>query len=106
MDKFEEQIHNDLHQYLLSVNEIDERLPECADVEGKWETIANAYIPDGMTIGSTMLRKTTCMTICVTNAATMPWTSISAETYSNSKTRILLRLKSSLASVPHECITR
>ena len=48
MDKFEEQIHNDLHQYLLSVNEIDERLPECADVEGKWETIANAYIPDGV----------------------------------------------------------
>ena len=28
MDKLEEQIHSDLQQYLLSVNEIDERLPE------------------------------------------------------------------------------
>ena len=41
MDKFEEQIHGDLQQYLLSVNELDERIPECPDVEGKWETIAN-----------------------------------------------------------------
>ena len=48
MDKFEEQIHGDLQQYLLSVNEIDERLPECPDVESKWEAIANAYIPDGV----------------------------------------------------------
>ena len=48
MEKLEEQIHSDLQQYLLSVNEIDERLPECPDVEGKWEAIANAYIPDGV----------------------------------------------------------
>ena len=48
MDKLEELIHSDLQQYLLSVNEVDERMPECADVEGKWETIANAYIPDGV----------------------------------------------------------
>ena len=48
MDNLEEQIHNDLRQYLLSVKEIDARLPECPDVEGKWETIANAYIPDGV----------------------------------------------------------
>jgi undecaprenyl diphosphate synthase len=33
MEKFEEQIHGDLQQYLLSVNEIDERLPECPDVD-------------------------------------------------------------------------
>ena len=38
MRKFEEQIHSDLQQYLLSVNEVDERLPECPDVESKWET--------------------------------------------------------------------
>ena len=48
MDKLEELIHSDLQQYLLSMNEIDERLPECPDVEEKWETIANAYIPDGV----------------------------------------------------------
>lgn len=32
MDKFEEQIHSNLQQYLLSVNKIDERLSECPDV--------------------------------------------------------------------------
>ena len=48
MEKLEEQIHSDLQQYLLSVNEVDERMPECPDVEGKWEAIANAYIPDGV----------------------------------------------------------
>ena len=48
MDSLEELIHNDLQQYLLNVNEIDERLPECPDVEDRWESIANAYIPDGV----------------------------------------------------------
>ena len=48
MEKFEKQIHSNLQQYLLSVNEIDDRLPECPDVEDKWEAIANAYIPDGV----------------------------------------------------------
>ena len=48
MDKLEEQLHSDLQQYLLSVDEIDERQPECPDVEDKWEAIANAYIPDGV----------------------------------------------------------
>ena len=40
-------IHQDLHQFLQSMNEIDARLPECPDVEDKWEQIAKAYIPDG-----------------------------------------------------------
>lgn len=48
MDKFEELIQRDLQKYLLSTNEIDERLPECPDVEEQWETIANVYIPDGV----------------------------------------------------------
>ena len=30
------------------MNEADERLPECPDVEEKWEAIAKAYIPDGI----------------------------------------------------------
>ena len=30
----------DLHQFLLSMKEVDERLPECPDVEDKWEEIA------------------------------------------------------------------
>ena len=48
MATFEEQLHSDLHQYLMGLNEVDERLPECPDVAGKWESIAEAYIPDGI----------------------------------------------------------
>ena len=48
MEQFEEKLHEDLHRFLLSVKEVDDRLPECPDVEDKWETIAQAYIPDGI----------------------------------------------------------
>ena len=48
IENFEEQLHDDLHQFLLSMKEVDERLPECPDVEEKWESIAKAYIPDGI----------------------------------------------------------
>jgi hypothetical protein len=48
MEQFEEQLHQDLHQFLLSMKEVDERLPECPDVEEKWEQIAKAYILDGI----------------------------------------------------------
>ena len=45
---FEQELHQDLHQFLQSMKEIDARLPECPDVEDKWEQIAKAYIPDGI----------------------------------------------------------
>ena len=48
MNSFEEQIKKDLHQYLLSLQEVDERMPQCPDVEEKWEKIAQAYVPDGI----------------------------------------------------------
>ena len=48
MEQFEDKLHQDLHQFLLSMKEVDERLPECFDVEEKWEEIAKAYIPDGI----------------------------------------------------------
>ena len=48
MEQFEEQLHQDLHQFLQSMKEVDERMPECPDVEDKWEEIAKAYIPDGI----------------------------------------------------------
>lgn len=48
MENFEEILGKDLHKFLLSVKEVDERFPECPDVEEKWEDIANAYIPDGI----------------------------------------------------------
>jgi hypothetical protein len=46
IEQFEEQLHQDLHLFLQSMKEIDARLPECPDVEDKWEQIAKAYIPD------------------------------------------------------------
>ena len=48
MENFEEKLHNDLFQYLLSMKEVDQHMPECPDVEEKWEEIAKAYIPDGI----------------------------------------------------------
>ena len=39
MENFEEILRQDLHQFLLSIKEVDERLPECPDVEEKWERI-------------------------------------------------------------------
>ena len=34
----------DLHQFLQSMQEVDEHLPECPDVEDKWEEIATKSI--------------------------------------------------------------
>ena len=48
MENFEEILRKDLHQFLLSMKEVDERMPECPDVEDKWEEIAKTYIPDGI----------------------------------------------------------
>lgn len=46
--QFEQHLHDDIHQFLISMSEVDERLPECPDVEDKWENMAKAYIPDGI----------------------------------------------------------
>ena len=48
IENFEKKLHEDLHQFLLSMKEVDERMPECPNVEEKWEPIAKAYIPDGI----------------------------------------------------------
>ena len=45
---FEQQIQEDLHRYLRSLDEAEERLPDCPDVYEKWDHIAQAYIPDGI----------------------------------------------------------
>lgn len=45
---FENNLRQDLHQYLLSRKEVDEKLADCPDVDGKWEDIAKAYLPDGI----------------------------------------------------------
>lgn len=44
----EEKVKQDLYQFLLHRGYIDERLPECSDVDEKWTNIAEAYLPDGI----------------------------------------------------------
>ena len=41
-------MHKDVHEYLTRRGAVDERLPECPDVEERWEAIAKAYLPDGV----------------------------------------------------------
>ena len=41
IDKFEEQLHRDLHQFLQSMKEVDERLPECPDSMAMWPVCTN-----------------------------------------------------------------
>ena len=49
MDKsFENKVQTYLHEYLKQYGWVDERMPECPDVEEKWQEIAQAYLPDGM----------------------------------------------------------
>ena len=88
MEEFEEKLHQDLHQFLLSMKEVDERMPECPDVEGKWEEIAKAYIPDGIRefqdcIGTRNGRSIsgwkTCMPTSGTSVAMTAWMNISAK---------------------------
>lgn len=45
---FEEKLHQDLCQYLFLENEIDERFPQAVDIEDKWPSIGQSYIPDGI----------------------------------------------------------
>lgn len=46
--KFEDRVKKDLHQYLLSCHEIDERLPEAYDIEELWPKIGESYLADGV----------------------------------------------------------
>ena len=47
-NSIEQQIHNDLHQYLLSRGMVDERLPQAPDIEELWTKVGESYLPDGM----------------------------------------------------------
>ena len=44
----EQRFRDDLHQFLLSVDLIDERLPEAPDLEELWQPIAQSYMPDAI----------------------------------------------------------
>lgn len=45
---FENRLHLDLHQYLQNKQAVEERMPECPDVEAAWPALAQAYLPDGI----------------------------------------------------------
>lgn len=45
---FENKLHEELHHYLVERNMVDDRLPECPDLENIWPELATAYLPDGM----------------------------------------------------------
>ena len=44
----EQLFRDDLHQFLLSVDMIDERLPKAPDLEELWQPIAQSYMPDAI----------------------------------------------------------
>lgn len=46
--QFEDMVRADLHSYLVTQGETSEVMPETADIEGKWQQIAEAYLPDGI----------------------------------------------------------
>lgn len=48
MTPFELQLQQDLHQYLLSLGRLEERLPDAPDLEAAWPRLADAYLPDGI----------------------------------------------------------
>lgn len=48
MQEFENKLSKDLHQYLIAMGKVDERMPECPDVEEKWEPIVQSYLADGI----------------------------------------------------------
>lgn len=48
MKQFEEKVNKALYDKLLSENLIDARFPENLDVEGKWASIGESYLADGI----------------------------------------------------------
>lgn len=48
MKNFEELMKKDLHQYLVQMQRVDEKLPECPDVEELWPAVEKAYLPDAV----------------------------------------------------------
>lgn len=47
LSKYKEELKEDLYKYLRSVERIDEKIPECPDLEDLWPSVEEAYIPDG-----------------------------------------------------------
>lgn len=47
LDNFQKKVGEALWTYLKARGVVDERRPECPDVEAAWAGVAQAYIPDG-----------------------------------------------------------
>ncbi len=45
---FEENLLKDLYTYLKIEGETDDIMPDAPDIEEKWVSVANAYLPDGV----------------------------------------------------------
>ncbi|MDE6811805.1 MAG: hypothetical protein K2J15_05580 [Muribaculaceae bacterium] len=45
--QFTDNLKEDLHRYLLGEGRIDEKFPECPDLEDLWTSLEEAYLPDG-----------------------------------------------------------
>lgn len=45
---YEKYFHDDLHQYLTSIQLVDGRFPEAPDIEGCWAKIGESFMPDGI----------------------------------------------------------
>ena len=48
LDKFESNMQEGLHGYLLRLGEVDEMMPDAPDIEEKWQEIGSAYMEDGV----------------------------------------------------------
>lgn len=46
--KYEKIFHNDLHQYLTSINMTDAHFPDAPDLEALWPKIGESYMPDAL----------------------------------------------------------
>ena len=46
--EFEKKLKDDLLRYLRAEGKVDEILPDCPDLDERWNDVAKAYLPDGL----------------------------------------------------------
>lgn len=45
---FEDLFRQELYQYLIYINKVDEHLPDAPDMEAQWAKIGESYLPDAL----------------------------------------------------------
>ena len=48
LDKYEQAVGQAIRTYLLSHGAVDGMMPDAPDIEDKWQSIAESYLPDGV----------------------------------------------------------